>query len=115
MKMASVVYSHQFSWPARWAEESKTKEGAPNQIVRMDEAVPESDASPATEESNPSAYGGMIGEREGLKSGLSHVKTVARTDSTVLLERQTGTGKELISKEIHTISHRKTRNFVKLN
>jgi len=115
MKMASVVYSHQFSWPARWAEESKTKEGAPNQIVRLDEAVPESDASPATEESNPRAFEGMIGASEALKSVLAHVKTVAPTDSTVLLEGETGTGKELISQAIHTLSQRKTRNFVKLN
>src|SRR5467141_3396315 len=115
MKMASVVYSHQFSWPARWAEESKTKEGAPNQIVRLDEAVPESDASPATEESIPRAFEGMIGASEALKSVLAHVKTVAPTDSTVLLEGETGTGKELISQAIHTLSQRKTRNFVKLN
>jgi len=115
MKMASVVYSHQFSWPARWAEESKTKEGAPNEIVRLDEAVPESDASPATEESIPRAFEGMIGASEALKSVLAHVKTVAPTDSTVLLEGETGTGKELISQAIHTLSQRKTRNFVKLN
>jgi formate hydrogenlyase transcriptional activator len=113
--MASAVYSYQSSSPARWSEESKTKEGAPSEIVRLDEVVPESDASPAIEESIPRAFEGMIGASEALKCVLAHVQTVAPTDSTVLLEGETGTGKELISQAIHTLSQRKARNFVKVN
>src|ERR1700682_4029538 len=113
--MASAVYSYQSSSPARWSEESKTKEGAPSEIVRLDEVVAENDASPATEESIPRAFEGMIGASEALKRVLAHVQTVASTDSTVLLEGETGTGKEMISQAIHTLSQRKARNFVKLN
>jgi formate hydrogenlyase transcriptional activator len=81
----------------------------------LDEVVPESDASPAIEESIPRAFEGMIGASEALKRVLAHVQTVASTDSTVLLEGETGTGKELISQAIHTLSQRKARNFVKVN
>ncbi len=105
--MASAVYSHQSSSPARWSGESKTEEGAPSEIVRSEEVVAESDASPATEESIPRAFEGMIGASEALKRVLAHVKTVASTDSTVLLEGETGTGKELISRAIHTLRQRR--------
>src|SRR5467141_3587828 len=115
MKMASLVYSHQFSWPAKWAGESKTEEDAPSEIVRPEEVVEESDAFPAAEESIPGLFEGIIGTSEALKRVLAHVKTVASTDSTVLLEGETGTGKELISQAIHTLSQRKARNFVKVN
>src|SRR5467141_2546903 len=115
MKMASLVYSHQFSWPAKWAGESKTEEDAPSEIVRSEEVVEESGAFPAAEESIPGLFEGIIGTSEALKRVLAHVKTVASTDSTVLLEGETGTGKELISQAIHTLSQRKARNFVKVN
>src|SRR6267143_3710483 len=113
--MASLVYSQQFSWPAKWAGESETEEGAPSEIVRSEEEVAENDAYPATEESIPGLFEGIIGTSEALKRVLAHVKTVASTDSTVLLEGETGTGKELISQAIHTLSQRKTRNFVRVN
>src|SRR5258708_38645768 len=113
--MASAVYGMQSSWRAKWSGESKSAGDAPMEIVRSGEDIAESDASPATEESIPRAFEGMIGASEALKSVLAHVKTVAPTDSTVLLEGETGTGKELISHAIHTLSQRKTRNFVKLN
>src|ERR1700736_5587962 len=113
--MAAAVYSMQTLSPARWSQGSRTDEGVPSEIVRPEELVAESDASPAAEESMPRAFEGMIGASEALKRVLTHVKTVAPTDSTVLLEGETGTGKELISRAIHTLSRRSARNFVKFN
>ena len=46
---------------------------------------------------------------------LKSVKTVAPTDSTVLLLGETGTGKELIAHAIHNLSQRRDRTFVRMN
>src|ERR1700719_629239 len=113
MKMASAVYSPQSSL-ARWFEEAAAQEVAPSEIVRPQDLAEESDASPA-EEPILRAFEGMIGASQALTRVITHVKTVAPTDSTVLLEGETGTGKELVSRAIHTLSQRRGRNFVKFN
>jgi formate hydrogenlyase transcriptional activator len=113
--MTSAVFSYQFSSPARWSGESEAEEGAPTEIDRSEEVIAKSNASPAIEESVPRAFEGMIGASEALERVMTHVKTVAPTDATVLLEGETGTGKELISQAIHTLSQRRARKFVKFN
>ena len=57
----------------------------------------------------------IVGESPVLKQVLQEVETVARTDSTVLILGETGTGKELIARAIHHLSHRSARALVKLN
>src|SRR6266487_1969690 len=57
----------------------------------------------------------IVGTSEVLRAALSHVEIVASTESTVLILNETGTGKELIARAIHTISSRSRRAFVKLN
>jgi formate hydrogenlyase transcriptional activator len=57
----------------------------------------------------------IIGESPALKRALAQVKTVATSDATVLILGETGTGKELIARAIHKMSHRKTNTFIKLN
>jgi len=57
----------------------------------------------------------LIGSSPALESVLEQVEQVAPTDSTVLVQGETGTGKELISRAIHNISSRCGRAFVKLN
>src|SRR5271169_4022846 len=57
----------------------------------------------------------LIGNSPALESVLGNVERVAPTDSTVLLQGETGTGKELIARAIHNISPRCGRPFVKLN
>jgi formate hydrogenlyase transcriptional activator len=61
------------------------------------------------------SFGQVIGKSPALQAVLEHVKRVAPTDSTVLIEGETGTGKELIARGIHDISPRRGRSFVKLN
>jgi formate hydrogenlyase transcriptional activator len=65
---------------------------------------------------NPeTAFKGIIGRSSGLRRALQMVETVAWGDSTVLLLGETGTGKELIARAIHSHSPRRDRPFVKLN
>ena len=57
----------------------------------------------------------IVGTSAALKAVLKQVKVVAPTESTVLILGETGTGKELIARAIHTASSRSRRPFVKLN
>jgi formate hydrogenlyase transcriptional activator len=65
--------------------------------------------------SSGSDFEGIIGKSSVLRRLLQMVETVAGGDSTVLLLGETGTGKELIARAIHSYSPRKARPFVKLN
>jgi transcriptional regulator with GAF, ATPase, and Fis domain len=57
----------------------------------------------------------VIGSSPALESVLEQVERVAPTDSTVLIQGETGTGKELIARAIHNISSRCGRSFIRLN
>lgn len=57
----------------------------------------------------------IIGSSLALETVLEKVERVAPTDSTVLIEGETGTGKELIARAIHNLSERFGRPFIKLN
>jgi formate hydrogenlyase transcriptional activator len=57
----------------------------------------------------------IIGNSAALESVLAQVEQVAPTDSTVLIEGETGTGKELIAHAIHNASQRCGCSFIKLN
>src|SRR5258708_65339 len=57
----------------------------------------------------------IIGNSAALESVLDQVELVAPTDSTVLIEGETGTGKELIAHAIHNASQRCGRALIKLN
>ena len=57
----------------------------------------------------------IIGESTGLKRILEQVQIAAPTDSTILIQGETGTGKELIARAIHNLSARRERTMVKVN
>jgi transcriptional regulator with GAF, ATPase, and Fis domain len=57
----------------------------------------------------------IIGNSVALEAVLEQVERVAPTGSTVLIQGETGTGKELIARAIHNLSSRCGRSFVKLN
>jgi transcriptional regulator with GAF, ATPase, and Fis domain len=58
---------------------------------------------------------GIIGKSAAIKQVLAQVEQVAKTDATVLVLGETGTGKELLTRAIHNLSARKDRSMVKVN
>jgi formate hydrogenlyase transcriptional activator len=69
----------------------------------------------ADHEGNPRRFEQIIGKSPALESVLDQVEQVAPTDSTVLIQGETGTGKELIARAVHDLSSRFARSFIKLN
>jgi formate hydrogenlyase transcriptional activator len=67
------------------------------------------------EEEIRSEFKAIVGESPALKTALSLVSVVAPTDSSVLIQGETGTGKELIARAVHKLSSRSEKGFVKLN
>jgi formate hydrogenlyase transcriptional activator len=69
----------------------------------------------ADQDANPRRFEQIIGNSPALESVLEQVQQVAPTDSTVLIQGETGTGKELIARAIHNLSARCGHPFIKLN
>jgi PAS domain S-box-containing protein len=57
----------------------------------------------------------IVGTSPALQTVLSRISKVARSDSTVLITGETGTGKELVARAIHRRSDRSSRAFVSVN
>ena len=60
-------------------------------------------------------YGEILGHSNAIKTIMSQVEQVAPTDSAVLIQGETGTGKELLARAIHRLSHRNGKAMVKIN
>ena len=67
------------------------------------------------EEEIRAEFGEIVGQSPALNAALSLVSVVAPTDSSVLIQGETGTGKELVARAIHKLSSRSEKAFVKLN
>src|SRR4029077_603096 len=63
----------------------------------------------------PRRFEQIIGSSPALESVLEQVEQVAPTDSTVLIQGETGTGKEMIARAVHNLSAPCGRPFIKLN
>jgi formate hydrogenlyase transcriptional activator len=70
---------------------------------------------PVDQDRVPRRFEQIIGNSPVLESVLEQVERVAPTDSTVLIQGETGTGKELIARAVHNLSARCGRPFIKLN
>jgi len=57
----------------------------------------------------------ILGNTPAIQDVLRHISTVAPTNSTVLIQGETGTGKELVARAIHNMSSRRENLFAKLN
>ena len=57
----------------------------------------------------------IVGRGQAMKRILAQVEQVAHTDATVLIQGETGTGKELLARAVHRLSARKDRSLVTVN
>jgi two-component system response regulator HydG len=60
-------------------------------------------------------FEGVIGTSPQMHSVIDRLKRIAPTDASVLIQGETGTGKELVAQAIHQNSPRKSKPFVALN
>ncbi len=60
-------------------------------------------------------FDSIISESEPMKEIFSIVKKVSNSDTTIMINGETGTGKGLIAKAIHQCSNRKNKPFIQLN
>ena len=60
-------------------------------------------------------FGEIVGRSDTLRAVMEQITRVADTDATVLIQGETGTGKELVARAIHRKSKRQSNSFIKLN
>jgi formate hydrogenlyase transcriptional activator len=77
--------------------------------------TPSEDCHAGDHATRPRKFEQLIGNSSALEAVLEGVRRVAPTSSTVLIQGETGTGKELIARAIHNVSSRCGRPFIKLN
>jgi len=75
----------------------------------------EADDCPADEPASEAGFEQIVGRSAALRRVLRQVEVVAPTDSGVLIQGETGTGKELIAHAVHNRSGRRDRPFIKVN
>ena len=60
-------------------------------------------------------FGGILGRSQPMRALFQLLETVARSNSTILITGETGTGKEVVARAIHHNSERRAHRFVALN
>ncbi len=86
-----------------------------NKIKSLQEQLQQENLYLREEAKLTNSYGEIIGDSASLRAALIKVEQVAKTDSTVLILGETGTGKELMARAIHNGGFRKDKVMVKVN
>ncbi len=113
--MGTAVIQYRSALPTDRPDNSTDEIGAEDRSSRFEEPKDGFGARVPGTSLGPHVFEGMVGSSKALTRVLNEVRSVAATDSTVLLQGETGTGKELISRALHKLSRRSGRNFVKFN
>jgi len=86
-----------------------------DEIARLKDRLQQENLVLKEEIDQESMFEEIVGSSDALRQALSRLEKVARTDSTVLLCGETGTGKELFARAIHRLSPRASRALIKVN
>ena len=92
--------------PSRWRSPSRTRWPI-EQIAELKDKLSTEKLYLEEEIRTEHNFEEIVGESSALRRVLKQVETVAPTDSTVLIQGETGTGKELIARAIHNLSGRR--------
>ena len=90
-------------------------EKALEEIRRLRDRLQDENLALREEVAHASMFEEIVGSSPALQATLTSLSMVAPTDSTVMISGETGTGKELIARAIHTRSRRADRAFVSVN
>ena len=71
--------------------------------------------APSMVEESATRFCGMLGKSKEMKTLFRNIEKVARTNSTILIAGENGTGKELVARAIHRLSRRRERPFIAVN
>jgi DNA-binding NtrC family response regulator len=115
---SAIARNKKNEWsPGRMAqecfEECTGTNGALRAMVNQPEIV---SSAHLNESGKPAAsFGEIIGQSRAWRQIIRQIEMVAPTDATVLVMGETGTGKELIARELHRLSRRKDHPLVRVN
>ena len=85
------------------------------ELQRLKRRLEEERVHPENEIRSELKFPEIIGKSSVLQHALGQIEVVAPTDSGVLIQGETGTGKELIARAIHNLSARRDMPFIKVN
>ncbi len=96
-------------------EKRKQLEVANEELEKLRNQLEKENVYLREEVQNEMAFGNIVGNSSALKRVLQEIELVSESDATVLIEGETGTGKELVAREIHQRSRRNQHTMVKVN
>jgi len=96
-------------------EKNKSLTDANIEIEKLKNQLYEENVQLKKEVSTSHNFTEIIGKSKILKNSLTLLTKIAKSDSTILITGETGTGKELFANAIHKLSERKNNIFIKVN
>jgi hydrogenase-4 transcriptional activator len=86
-----------------------------HELARLREAVEAENRALLSRLARDGVAGAVVGADAGMREVMARVQRVSQTDAPVLILGETGTGKELVAREVHTRSGRAQGPFLKIN
>ena len=112
MLTESLPYGHMFG---SYIGAAVANARAFEEIQRLKTQLEQQNAYLEEEVLEARAFGDLIGQSGALRQIVGQIDLVAPTDASVLIQGETGTGKELVAREIHRRSVRKEKPLVRVN